>query len=287
MELSWKDYLAFDAITFAVVNAGERDWKQLYFDIGSLVLDDGSKVDLADRGVQALFQALGLEDVTPETTLQTLTDGLRRWNRNHNYEGPGQHDMTAIRAFRDVCEENGWAAVDGLLSTLYSATPSKAFKCLRTTFDPTDPGIDGAQCYSLVLSVKANLSSTSYYDFNDKWRVVGSEPRFVIPHLVNLVNLVNTHYAGVISESVPPQATHTADLAARGMPDKVEVRKNGIIFATVVVWPNPDGQSIDIRWSTTRLLKEDKNLMLALAAIAPEREGRMIRASFLEDELGM
>lgn len=294
MKSGWSDYVGFEAITYAMVNSKEKPWEQLYFDLGSLRLDDGSSVNFDDPGLKAFFRVLSVDEFGPETRLSDVKNMIRSWE-SRNILGPGQCDTAPIRALRDTCAEHGWETVDGLMETLFSATPSKAFECVRTYVDPADPGADGSTCYSLSLSVMAPRTLHSYHSFLDKWRVLGSTPEFALKHLSSLlesqysgfISDLNAHQAGQIAEDAPPQGTFLADMAVKGMPDQIILRKNGKIFATVNVRLSQENKGFDIRWNTVKFPIFEKATVLALAAIAPDREARVIRAELLEDELGM
>lgn len=62
MKADWKDYVGFETITYAMVNSKEKVWEQLYFDLGSLRLDDGSMVNFQDPGLKAFFRVLSVDE---------------------------------------------------------------------------------------------------------------------------------------------------------------------------------------------------------------------------------
>ncbi|MBI6882698.1 hypothetical protein [Pseudomonas putida] len=295
MSSSWKDYVGFESITYAVVNADEKAWNQLYFDLGSLILDSGERINFDDPGLQTFFRAISLESAGPETRLNDLTEGLRRWNSHHSILGPGQYDTTLIEAFREACADQGWAEVDTLMETLYSVTPSRAFECVRTLIDPEDTGVNGKTCYSISLGVSAPRASHRYHDFLDKWRVLGSTPEFALRYLHNVLKAQYTsvmegvwaYQDGRIAPSVEPQGTFLADLATKGIPDEVVLKKNGKAYARIEVRPLLDGDGFGIRWEKAKFPVNEKATVLAVAAIAPDREARRIRAEILQDDLGM
>lgn len=181
------------------------------------------------------------------------------------------------------------------METLFSATPSKAFECVRTFVDPTDPGVDGPTCYSLSLSVMAPRTLHLYHEFLDKWRVLGSTPELVLKHLPGLLDShynsfmtdLKAHQEGKIAEQTPPHGTFLADMAVKGMPDGVIIKKNGTVYAKIDVRLSQEGEGFDILWHTAKFRIKEKATVLALAAIAPARDARQIRAELLQDELGM
>jgi hypothetical protein len=284
MKSNWMDYVAFNAITYGVVNASEvfSEFKELDFD--TLRLDDGARVDLGDKGLQALFRAINLEDVSETTKLSALRKQLGAWNANNHPKGPGQYDVSAIGAFREVCDEHGWAGVDLLMLTLFGAKPSRVFAEPRTILDLNDPGIDGPNCYSLVLKVRTHYSQTSWSDIDDKWRVVGSTPKSVITHMEALIS---GHYAQAKDGNRRSQATRSADLAVAGVPYWIEIRKNGDKVASLRLVENETKTGMDIRWETAFLKTDDRDFMLAFTAIAPVDVAKKIKGSFLQDELGI
>jgi hypothetical protein len=284
MNSSWTDYVAFKAVTFAVSNREQKAWKQLYKTLHELVLDCGSSPQLQDPGVKALFLAIGYDVVSDYGQLDKLTSCLGQWGANRK-KGPGQYDMSLIGDFRKACDQHGWAAVDALMETLYDIMVSRVFSEPRAIIEPSDPGVDGEQCYALSLTLRAKYGeTTAYYTIDDNWKVLASRPELLPKHIVQLVD---GHYENLMNPARQPGATRTDSLAASAMPILLEITKNGITVASMRVGMSTDTPGVEIIWSTAKLLVNDQALMESLAAIAPVKDANRLKGKFLEDALGL
>lgn len=284
MNSSWMDYVAFKSVTYAVSNRDQKAWKQLYRTIHELVLDGGGSPQLQDPGVKALFLAIGYDVVNDYGHLDKLTSDLGQWGAKRK-NGPGQYDMSLISDLRMTCDQHGWAAVDALMETLYDIPVSRVFTEPRTIVELSDSDVDGDQCYSISLSLRAKYGTTeAIYNMDDKWRVLASRPELLPKHIVPLID---AHYSNLMNQGRPTEATITDKLAASGMPISVAITKNGNTIASMRVGICTDGSGVEIMWSTAKLLINDKALMESLAAIAPAKDANRLKGQFLEDALGL
>lgn len=278
------NYVAFNAVTYAVSNRDQKAWKQLYRTLHELVLDSGGSPQLQDPGVKALFLAIGYDVVNDYGHLDKLTSCLGQWGAIRK-KGPGQYDMSLIGDFRKTCYQHGWGAVDALMETLYDIPVSRVFLEPRTIIEPSDPGVDGDQCYALSLRLRAKYGMTNaHYEMDDKWRVLASRPELLPKHIVQLVD---DHFSNLMNEARPTEATRTATLAASGMPISLAITKNGSTIASMRVGMSTGAPGVEIIWSTAKLLVNDQALMESLVAIAPTKDANRLKGQFLEDALGL
>lgn len=285
MTSSWLDYVAFYEIASGVVDAGKKADNLPFYDFGSMILEGGGKVQLADPGIKALMLAVRLDDVDGNTFLENLTRKISLWKVQHSSKGPGQYDMSPIVNLRTTCDQYGWDGVDSMMQTLYGVTVSRAFSTPRTLIDPSDRGVDGDQCYSVSLKVRGNPGRASiHYEFADPWRFLTSSPEKLVDRLSSLVEC---HFFGTKLQERQPSATQISALADSSIPVAVNIKKNGLRVATMKVKLNADGASVEIDWPTARVMLDDRAVMASLAAIAPARDASRIKATFLEAALGL
>ncbi|MBI6882693.1 hypothetical protein [Pseudomonas putida] len=287
MRHSWSDFMGFNAVTHGVCNAG-RPWNGKCSTFGDLVLKNGEKPDLGDPGLSSLFRAVGLKNVYEDTKISNFDEQLRSWNASHYQEGPGQHDMSLIRDLREECREFGWREVDGVMEALFGVIPSKIFLSSRWKLDPTDPGLDGGDCYTLELDVKGKKKTAAggevSFDFPDRWRAASSTPDRT---LRMLQPLIDEHYDRFVSAENTQPLSRALEMADSSAPYRVTVRRNGRSISQIPVEPAEAGNGMVIKWAKINLLSDERSLVEALAGIAPAPEAKRIWGRHLQNDLGM
>jgi hypothetical protein len=279
MKSSWLDYVAFNAITFAV---SQYKVRTLYYTFDELELNCGGGVQLDDPGIQALLRAIDYDLVRDKGYIDIFTDKLRA---SYISQGPGQFDMSQVRNLRETCDQHGWGAVDALMETLYEVSVSRVFSEPRTVIEFDDPGLDGDDCYALSMMVKVKPAQSNVpFLLEDKWRVLASRPERLIKHLVKLLD---EHYSNSLSQNRSPEATPTAEWAASGIPTSLKITKNDNIIAYMTVRLKPNASGIKINWATAQVFTDDRRLVDMLAAIAPAKDANRLKGKFLEEALGL
>lgn len=266
-----------DQLTF---ESDTRHAKKMYADLAEVELNDGYGLSLDDPALMLLIRFL---DATGSRTIENLhevTHGLRdRFFFAHNQERLGVEKLELVAQLFELRSAGGWHELDRIFSHLIGTTLTAISDDLDPLFlfSPEDPGLGGDVCFTLGYNNP---------DVPHPKIAFGSTSAYVLGFVREVAKLAGDAYLkdGFVREEI---------LLRRGRSQifSLPVKPAKVAYTRPRQWGAEDDfldpSQLHIQWADVEWKIADRAVMKELVRVAPESVGHLIKAAFLEGDLGM